>query len=90
MANTTVSVLVPKGEYIDLYGAAGIPPGAVLLVANIGDSPVRLATADEQPPVDSRAYQVLEPRGLPMKNDGGGFEWAFSANQTGRLNVRAF
>lgn len=91
MANTPVSIEVPRGEWVDIYGATGFPVGAVLLVENIGSSPVHLATATTEPPLDSKAYQVLPSRGLPMKNDGGDAgEWAFSVNQTGRLLVREF
>lgn len=89
MADTPVSVLVPPGEYLDLYGATGIPRGAVLIVDNLGASPVFLATSATQPEPDTSAYQVIVARGLPMKNDGGSTgEWALSSNQTGHLSVR--
>ena len=91
MAATPVTILVPPGEYLGLYGATGFPVGAVLLISNVGSSDVYLATAADRPDPDSMAYQIITPRGLPMKNDGGDVgEWAFSPNQTGRLLVRAF
>lgn len=91
MASTPISLVLPVGDWVDLYDRTGLPRGSVLIVQNIGSSDVYLSTSTTQPAKDSDAFQVIQPNDFPMKNDGGDLgEWAFSPNQKAKINIRLF
>jgi len=84
------SIILPIGEWIDLYASTEIPVGVKLGVHNIGSSEVYLSSALLQPEKDSDKFQVIQPGNLPMTNDtGDSGAWAFSPNQQAKLNVWA-
>lgn len=88
---TPVILEVSKDQWSDIYELTGIQKGSVLIVQNIGDTEVLLATADNRPDIDSRAYQKIQPNDFPFKNDGGDMnEWARAASNKGFLSVRVF
>lgn len=83
------NLVLPAGEWVNIYELAGLPIGARIIVHNIGSSDVYLSTALLQPERDSDAYQVIQPNNLPMINDPDSTgEWAFSPNQEAKINVR--
>lgn len=89
MAANLPNVIVPNSQWIDLYAVTGIDIGIKIVVHNTGASDVRLSTALFQPTIDSDSYQLLQPNDFPMTNDQGDVgAWVFSANQTGKVNVR--
>jgi hypothetical protein len=83
------NLVLPAGEWVNIYELASIPYGKRIVVHNIGASDVYLTTSTEQPEKDSDAYQVIQPNDLQMINEAGSSgEWAFSPNQSAKINVR--
>lgn len=49
MANTRNDVILPKGVWVNLYSASGIPVGTSVSIYNKGSRPIYLAISSESP-----------------------------------------
>jgi len=90
MADTTQNILLPAGQWVDLYAGSGFPAGTALSVANIGAADVYVTVAASEPPIGYDAYNVINrANGVLYRNTAGDAgAWAYSQHCDGKLNVR--
>ena len=74
MANTRNDVILPKGVWVNLYSASGIPLGTAVSIYNKGSSPIHLAISADAP--SSMSF------GVPVYTGADGF-MMIQANESG-------
>ena len=88
MAVTRKSIVLPSGQWTNIYKEANILVGVKIAVQNIGSSDVQLSVALFEPEADSDSWQRIQPNDFPMTNDfGDPGAWGFSPNQDCKINV---
>lgn len=85
MADTIPNVVLPKGEWVDLYDTTGITVGTQIIVQNLTTSHVRLVTKATIP-VSGDGFNTLPPFESLQNQSAATGAWAFSSNG-GAVNV---
>lgn len=87
MADTLENIVLPVGQWVDLYAATGIAVGTQLQVQNLGTSRVQLVISATQPGPAS-GYNLLRPDSLTFVSQATpSGAWARSPVQGGLVNA---
>lgn len=87
MADTLPNVSLPAGTWVNLYTATGIAVGTQIIVQNICNATVRVATKATAPLVTD-GHNIILPGQEKMNPTSASGAWAFCKSDGG-VNVRA-
>lgn len=90
MADTIQNIVIPSGEWVDLYALSGVTVGTAISIQNIGVCDVYLAVRETQPPLTYDAYNIIQRKnGFWLRNSqGDSGAWGFCAHSGGKVNIR--
>lgn len=87
MADTLPNVVLPIGEWVDLYTETGLTVGTQIQVQNVGDVDIRVVT-QAATPTDASGYNIIRPFSLTfVSQDAPTGAWARADTADGSVNV---
>lgn len=87
MADTLPNVVLPIGQWVDLYTSTGLATGTQIQVQNVGGVDIRLVTQAGEP-TDQSGYNILRPFSLTFISQAAPTgAWARADTAGGVVNV---